>query len=140
EGSGSVRLRPVSTCAKARVRSWGMVVDRRSESAAAAIRAAVSGEGQGVGFRDATVTRARELGVMGWVRNGEDGRVRVHAEGPQQALETLQVFLHQGPSAARVAAVTVERVAVEGHEQFAIRGVSAGVFVVQAHTANTRHF
>jgi DNA ligase D-like protein (predicted 3'-phosphoesterase) len=117
-----------------------MVVDRRSESAAAAIRAAVSGEVQGVGFRDATVTRARELGVMGWVRNGEDGCVRVHAEGPQQALETLQVFLHQGPSAARVAAVTVERVAVEGHEQFAIRGVSAGVFVVQAHAASTRHF
>ena len=29
---------------------------------------------------------------------------------------------------------------VEGHEQFAIRGVSAGVFVVQQHAATTRHF
>ncbi len=29
---------------------------------------------------------------------------------------------------------------VEGHEQFAIRGVSAGVFVVQEHAATARHF
>jgi bifunctional non-homologous end joining protein LigD len=31
-------------------------------------------------------------------------------------------------------------VAVEGHEQFALRGVSAGAFVVQEHAASTRHF
>jgi DNA ligase D-like protein (predicted 3'-phosphoesterase) len=28
----------------------------------------------------------------------------------------------------------------EGHEQFAIRGVPAGLFVVQEHAASTRHF
>ena len=33
-----------------------------------------------------------------------------------------------------------ERVKVEGHEQFAIRGVSAGVFVVQEHAATAHHF
>ncbi len=33
-----------------------------------------------------------------------------------------------------------EDVRVEGHEQFAIRGVSAGMFVVQEHSASTRHF
>ena len=48
-----------------------------------------AGEVQGVGFRDATVQRARELGVMGWVRNGEDGSVLVHAEGPEPAVEEL---------------------------------------------------
>jgi DNA ligase D-like protein (predicted 3'-phosphoesterase) len=36
--------------------------------------------------------------------------------------------------------VETERVKVEGHEQFAIRGVSAGVFVVQEHAATARHF
>ena len=34
---------------------------------------------------------------------------------------------------AEVSAVEVERVAVEGHEQFAIRGVSAGAFEVREH-------
>jgi DNA ligase D-like protein (predicted 3'-phosphoesterase) len=39
-----------------------------------------------------------------------------------------------------VGEVEVERLKVEGHEQFAIRGVSAGVFVVQEHAATARHF
>ncbi len=36
--------------------------------------------------------------------------------------------------------ISVENVRVEGHEQFAIRGVSAGVFVVQEHAATAHHF
>jgi DNA ligase D-like protein (predicted 3'-phosphoesterase) len=117
------------------------MADHGDESeAVAAIRASVAGEVQGVGFRDATVARARDLGVMGWVRNGEDGRVHVHAEGPERALEQLRAFLHEGPPAARVAAVTIEPFAIEGHEQFAIRGVSAGNFEIQAHVVHTRHF
>jgi DNA ligase D-like protein (predicted 3'-phosphoesterase) len=106
----------------------------------AAIRAVVRGEVQGVGFRDATIRRARELTVMGWVRNGEDGTLQVHAEGPERAVEELVVFLGDGPPLARVSGVTIERVAIEGHEQFAIRGVSAGVFVVQEHAARAHHF
>jgi len=77
---------------------------------------------------------------MGWVRNQEDGSVLVHAEGPEQAVEGLVEFLREGPRAARVAEVAVEQVKVEGHEQFAIRGVSAGAFVVQEHAATARHF
>ena len=77
---------------------------------------------------------------MGWVRNGEDGTVEVHAEGPGAAVEGFVEFLRCGPPLARVADVTVERVAPEGHEQFAIRGLSAGVFVVQEHVARAHHF
>ncbi len=92
------------------------------------------------GFRDATVRRARELNVMGWVRNGEDGTVQVHAEGARRAVAEFVAFLHDGPPLARVSGVEIDRVAIEGHEQFAIRGVSAGVFVVQEHAATARHF
>ena len=109
-------------------------------SAERAIRAVVTGEVQGVGFRAAVVARARSLGVSGWVRNGDAGDVVVHAEGAPAALEALLGFLREGPAPARVAEVDVEVVAVEGHEQFAIRGVSAGVFVVQEHAASTHHF
>jgi DNA ligase D-like protein (predicted 3'-phosphoesterase) len=105
-----------------------------------AVRAVVRGDVQGVGYRDATVRRARRLGAMGWVRNGEDGDVLVHAEGPERAVEELVSFLEDGPATARVDGVEVERVKVEGHEQFAIRGVSAGVFVVQEHAATAHHF
>jgi DNA ligase D-like protein (predicted 3'-phosphoesterase) len=76
----------------------------------------------------AVVARARELGVMGWVRpTGE-----IHAEGAPDAVDALLAF-------AGDPAVT-ERAKVEGHEQFAIRGVSAGVFVVQEHQATAHHY
>jgi DNA ligase D-like protein (predicted 3'-phosphoesterase) len=104
------------------------------------VRAVVRGRVQGVGYRDATVGSARRLGAMGWIRNEEDGTVLVHAEGSEAAVEELVDFLREGPPAARVAEVTVEPVKVEGHEQFAIRGVSAGLFVVQEHQATAHHF
>jgi len=105
-----------------------------------AIRALVTGTVQGVGFRDATRRRALELGVNGWVRNTDDGGVAMHAEGDPAAIEALIAFLREGPRGAVVEDVSLESVKVEGHEQFAIRGVSAGVFVVQQHAATTRHF
>jgi DNA ligase D-like protein (predicted 3'-phosphoesterase) len=77
---------------------------------------------------------------MGWVRNEGDGSVLVHAEGPEKAVEGLLAFLRKGPRGAQVDEVAVERLKVEGHEQFAIRGVSAGAFVIQEHAATARHF
>lgn len=114
--------------------------DAHERGATAAIRAVVRGRVQGVGFRDATVRRARSLGVQGWVRNEDDGGVRVHAEGAADAVEALLGFLRAGPRGAHVEEVAVERVRREGHEQFAVRGVSAGVFVVQEHAATAHHF
>lgn len=105
-----------------------------------AVRATVRGKVQEVFFRQSTVERARELGLLGWVRNEDDGSVAVHAEGPAAAVEELLAFLREGPPGAVVAEVTVEDVKVEGHEQFAVRGVPAGVFVVQEHRARAHHF
>jgi DNA ligase D-like protein (predicted 3'-phosphoesterase) len=113
---------------------------KTSGAETAAVRVTVRGRVQGVGFRDAVVRRADRLGVMGWVRNGDDGSVRVHAEGAEEAVAALTGLLREGPRGARVEEVEVEPVAVEGHEQFAVRGVSAGVFVVQEHAATARHF
>ena len=44
------------------------------------------------------------------------------------------------PPGAAVDDVAARPVKVEGHEQFAVRGVSAGVFVVQEHPATAHHF
>ena len=109
-------------------------------SDAKAIRATVRGAVQGVGFRDATVRRARRAGALGWVRNEDDGTVYVHAEGPPDAVDDLVAFLNEGPRGAHIDATDIEPVKVEGHEQFAIRGVAAGVFVVQEHIATAHHW
>jgi DNA ligase D-like protein (predicted 3'-phosphoesterase) len=77
---------------------------------------------------------------MGWVRNQDDASVAVHAEGAPAAVEALIVFLRECPPGSAIADLAVEEVRIEGHEQFAVRGVSAGTFVVQEHAATARHF
>lgn len=108
--------------------------------AESAVRVVARGQVQGVGFRYVVVERAGKLGVLGWVRNEEDGSVRVHAEGAEAAVDELVAFLGEGPPAAKISEVEAEAVKVEGHEQFAVRGISAGVFVVQEHAATAHHF
>ncbi|GAC1439854.1 MAG: hypothetical protein NVSMB51_18330 [Solirubrobacteraceae bacterium] len=109
-------------------------------AAGAAIRATVGGKVQGVGFRAAALQEAQRLGILGWVRNGAEGTVLLHAEGPPQALADFEAFLRSGPGAADVTEVVTAPAPVEGHEQFAIRGVSAGSFVVQEHAASAHNF
>jgi len=111
-----------------------------SPSGTRAIRAVVAGNVQGVGFREAIRRTARERDLRGWVRNADDGTVAVRAEGSRAAIEALIAVLREGPPGARVDDVAVDDVRVEGHEQFAVRGVSAGAFVVQEHAATARHF
>jgi DNA ligase D-like protein (predicted 3'-phosphoesterase) len=103
-------------------------------TAARARRAVISGDGVDARLRDAIAERARALGVLGWARSDDDGAVRVHAEGAPPAVEELMEFVAGGGT------VALEPAKAEGHEQFAIRGVSAGVFVVQEHAATAHHF
>jgi acylphosphatase len=69
------------------------------------VRIVVRGRVQGVGFRYATVTAARRLGLAGWARNAPDGSVEILAEGDATAVRELIGWCHQGPPAARVTTV-----------------------------------
>lgn len=107
----------------------------RKPKAERAVRVEVAGTGKVSGIRDAIVARAGELGLFGWVRRDEHV-VRVHAEGDIEPVGELLASLGEIEGAS----TTTEDVKAEGHEQFAIRGVSAGVFVVQEHQATSHHF
>jgi acylphosphatase len=48
-----------------------------------------TGRVQGVGFRHTTATLARGHAVAGYVRNLPDGRVKLVAEGPAEAVVAL---------------------------------------------------
>lgn len=72
------------------------------------LSAQIEGRVQGVGFRNFTQMRARQLGVTGWVRNEQDGSVRLEAEGPRAALDELLEAVHEGPRMARVESVEAE--------------------------------
>lgn len=62
----------------------------------------VSGRVQGVGFREFTRRTARRLQVGGWVRNLDDGRLEVIADGDRPALEMLVTAVSGGPPGAYV--------------------------------------
>lgn len=68
----------------------------------------VSGRVQGVGFRYHTQEKARSLGVLGWVRNLDDGRVEVNASGASDVMLALIAWLKVGPTNARVDTVVIE--------------------------------
>ncbi len=70
--------------------------------ASKAVRIAVFGRVQGVGFRYFTERAARTLGLVGWVRNRPDGSVEVYAEGSGDRLDEFQAYLRDGPPLARV--------------------------------------
>jgi len=86
------------------------------------LSAQIEGRVQGVGFRNFTQMRARQLGVTGWVRNEQDGSVRLEAEGPRAALDELLEAVHEGPRMARVESVEAEWAdANDEYEGFRVR-------------------
>ena len=62
----------------------------------------VSGRVQGVFFRDSTRRRAKKLGLTGWVRNLDDGRVEAVFEGEEPAVQEMLSWAKRGPMFAKV--------------------------------------
>ena len=83
--------------------------------------ALVRGTVQGVAFRWYAKERARELGVVGWVRNLSDGRVEAWIEGAPAAVEEMLTWLRRGPPAAHVAGVEVIEEVPAGTDRFEVR-------------------
>ena len=81
----------------------------------------VSGHVQGVGFRWFVSRRAAEIGVAGWVRNEDDGRVQVYAVGAPDQLNQLAGALHQGPPHAHVRGVEEREAGVQQLSSFQSR-------------------
>jgi acylphosphatase len=81
----------------------------------------IDGIVQGVGFRFFVQHKASALGLSGWVRNRDDGRVEVYAVGPTAKLNDLAAALHLGPRAAEVRNVEERDEAVESISGFAVR-------------------
>ena len=81
----------------------------------------ISGAVQGVGFRYFAERAAREIGVTGWVRNLDDGRVEVRANGTISQLDDFEMRLRQGPAHADVRSFEVTEAPVLELKGFHIR-------------------
>jgi acylphosphatase len=80
----------------------------------------VRGRVQGVGFRYFAQRAAAELGLTGYARNLDDGRVEVYAVGTAAQLADLAGRLHRGPRWADVRGVEEQEAAVQGSTAFRV--------------------
>lgn len=67
----------------------------------------VNGHVQGVFFRASAIETAQTLGLVGCVKNAEDGSVEAVAEGERARVEEFVAWCRRGPPAARVKDVRV---------------------------------
>jgi acylphosphatase len=93
-----------------------------SRKTLAARRWFIGGRVQGVGFRYFAQRAASRLGLTGYTRNLDDGRVEVYAVGSEEKLSELAGQLRKGPRWADVRGVEELDAAVEGHSDFLISG------------------
>ena len=80
----------------------------------------VRGRVQGVGFRYFAQRSAASVGVTGYVRNLDDGRVEVYAAGTEAQLSELAGLLHKGPRWADVRGVDEQEAPVHEYGSFEI--------------------
>lgn len=80
----------------------------------------VSGTVQGVFFRDSTLQKAVSLGLTGFVRNEDDGRVYIEVEGDDQKLGEFIEWCHRGPPSAQVERVDIAESVLKNFQDFKI--------------------
>ncbi len=69
-----------------------------------------------------TETEARRLGVTGWVRNLSNGDVEFEAQGPDDVIDALIKWAHQGPTMAEVSSVDIKTIPVSKEDRlFSVR-------------------
>jgi acylphosphatase len=84
-------------------------------------RVVVSGQVQGVFFRDTCRRQARAYGVSGWVRNCPDGTVEAVFEGEPGAVDAMIEWVRRGPPTAQVDRVEVADEQPVGERSFQVR-------------------
>lgn len=68
----------------------------------------ISGFVQGVGYRAYVRSKAKKLGLFGWVRNLSDNRVEAVLQGEKEKIEKLLKLCNRGPFFAKVSNIVVD--------------------------------
>ena len=87
----------------------------------ARVRIIARGRVQGVFFRAEASSRARVLGLTGWVSNRPDGSVEAVFEGLQESVEPMIRWCEHGTAGARVDALEVTWEPPQGETAFEVR-------------------
>ena len=79
---------------------------------------------QGVFFRQSARLKARELDLVGWEVNNDDGTVSLEAEGQESELREIFEWCQKGPASAKVKKVESKwSDKIKGYQEFNFRTV-----------------
>lgn len=93
-----------------------------SKADLAQVHLRITGQVQGVGFRESMREVAQALLVHGWVCNRSDGSVEAMLQGDKEDVERLVDWCHNGPPGASVRWVQTEVIELgEAFTEFARR-------------------
>ena len=81
----------------------------------------LSGRVQNVGFRFATVEKAQEIGIKGFVKNKPDGTVYIEAEGEADDLNRFLEWCKEGPPAAKVENSETQEIPIQEFTGFNVK-------------------
>jgi acylphosphatase len=81
----------------------------------------VRGRVQGVGYRNFVQKSGNAIGITGFARNLDDGRVEVIAQGTASQLEELEGHLWRGPRWAEVRGIDKEESTIRDLHGFGVR-------------------
>ena len=85
------------------------------------VKIKIIGEVQGVNFRFSTKAKADELGILGVVKNMDNGTVYIEAEGEAKVLEKFTAWCKTGSPWAKVEDVRVDYIdELKNYEEFNI--------------------
>ena len=79
--------------------------------------AKATGKVQGVGLRQFVSDHAHELNVTGWIRNMEDGSVRMEVQGTAENVQSLADEIRKGNYYINVEKLEVEKMPLVPDEQ-----------------------
>ncbi len=80
----------------------------------------VSGEVQGVFYRQSTQEMAMAIGITGQIRNLPDGNVFIVATGSKEQLDKLVSWCRKGPPKAHVTGIEVQECHLQQFDRFLI--------------------
>ncbi len=85
------------------------------------MQSVVVGKVQGVRYRDYVQAAAGELGLVGYVKNNDDGTVLVVAQGEPEVLRNFVEYLHEGSVLSLVDSVSVDwATAIVSYDDFSV--------------------
>lgn len=80
----------------------------------------IKGRVQGVWYRDSARTKARELGISGWIKNVKHGDVETVACGEPEQVEKFKQWLKIGPMLAKVKSLECQEIPTESFDNFLV--------------------